>query len=115
MTTKSQGSGAIMRLFHVKAKKGCAAQLIDKFATTSVGVVQGEPGNVGCFYGKGVEVDEDIVVFASFWKDIASVKERFGQDWQVSFLPDGYEELIEECSVQHIDVGSGWHVQMEHA
>jgi hypothetical protein len=53
------------------------------------------------------------VVFASIWKDLDAVKERFGEDWQVSFLPAGYEDLIDECSVRHIDLSAGWHVQMD--
>ena len=29
------------------------------------------------------------------------IKARFGHDWRASFLPPGYAELIEECSVEH--------------
>jgi len=25
-------------------------------------------------------------------------------------MPDGYEDLIEACSVRHFDVNGGWHV-----
>ncbi len=102
----------IMRLFQVKARKGCAAELIEKFATTSADVVQHEPGNEGYFFGRGVAVDENTLVFASFWRDLDAVKQRFGDDWQSSFLPEGYEDLILECSLQHIAVGSGWHVRL---
>ncbi len=111
MENTKTGQGMIMRLFHVRAKAGCAAELMKKFATTSADVVQHEPGNKGYFFGQGVAVDEDIVIFASFWSDLEAVKQRFGEDWQTSFLPEGYEDLIEECSVQHIDVSSGWFVQ----
>lgn len=106
-------NGPIMRLFQVKAKKGCADELLGKFATKSADVVRQEPGNEGYFFGQGVAVDDDIVVFASFWKDLNSVKQRFGEDWQSSFLPSGYEALIDECSVRHIDLSSGWHVQLD--
>ncbi len=108
MEEKLTENGAIMRLFHVKAKQGCATKLIEKFATTSADVVKDEPGNKGYFFGGGIEVDKDIVVFASFWENLDAVKQRFGKDWQVSFLPEGYEDLIEECSVEHIDVSAGW-------
>ena len=100
-----------MRLFHVRAKAGCATVLIEKFATTSADVVQHEPGNKGYFFGQGVAHDKDVVVFASFWTNIEVIKQRFGDDWQVSFLPEGYEDLIADCWVQHIDVAAGWHVQ----
>lgn len=105
----------IMRLFEVRAKPGCAEELMQKFATTSAEVVQGEPGNAGYFFGQGVEVDGDTVMFASFWEDLDAVKARFGAAWQQSFLPPGYEALIETCSVRHIDLGSGWHVRLGEA
>lgn len=111
MTTAPKDTKLIMRLFHVRAKHGCAAELIEKFASTSADVVQHEPGNKGYYFGAGIEPDEDIVVFASFWENLDAIKTRFGKGWQVSFLPDGYENLIEEYWVQHIDVGAGWHVQ----
>lgn len=104
---------AIMRLFQVKARKNCASVLMEKFATTSADVVQNEPGNEGYLFGRGVAIDEDVVIFASFWKDLNAVKQRFGEDWQQSFLPAGYEDLIDECSLRHIDIGSGWHVRLD--
>lgn len=113
MQNNKSDHGTIMRLFQVKVKKGCAEELLRKFATTSAEVVQHEPGNEGYFFGQGVAVDEDIVVFASFWRDLNAVKQRFGEDWQSSFLPSGYEALIDECSVRHIDVSSGWNVQLD--
>ena len=103
-------SGPVLRLFQVQAKPGCAATLIKNFATTSVGVVQGQPGNAGYFFGQGTEADADYVVFASIWDDLDAVKTRFGKDWQSAFLPEGYESLIESCSVRHVDIGAGWHV-----
>ncbi|WP_419906725.1 antibiotic biosynthesis monooxygenase [Hoeflea sp.] len=99
-----------MRLFRVRAKPGCAEELLKKFESTSADVVRHEPGNMGYFFGRGLSVDEDVVVFASFWTGLDAIKRRFGEDWQISFLPQGYDELIETCSIEHIDVGSGWFV-----
>ena len=100
-----------MRLFQVKIREGFADTLLAKFATTSADVVRHEPGNVGYFFGKGVSIDEDRLVFASLWKVMEAVKQRFGDDWQESYLPEGYEDLIEECSIQHIDLKNGWCVR----
>ena len=100
-----------MRLFHVRAKSGRAAELMEKFATTSADVVKNEPGNSGYFFGSGISSDADILVFASFWDGLPAIKARFGKDWQVSFLPEGYDDLIQECWVQHIDVSKGWNVR----
>ena len=104
--------GPIMRLFQVRAKPGCAPALREKFATTSADVVQGKPGNHGYFFGQGVAQDDDQMVFASIWRDLDAVKDRFGDAWQSSFLPPGYEDLIADCSVTHIDVSAGWHVDL---
>ncbi len=105
--------GPIMRLFQVQTKPGCANELMRKFETTSADVVRNEPGNQGYFFGRGVANDEDYVVFTSIWQDLDAVKNRFGEDWQISFLPEGYEDLIVECSVRHIDLSAGWHVRLD--
>ena len=104
--------GPILRLFQVRTKPSCAAELIKKFGVTSAEVVQGHPGNQGYFFGHGVGSDEDYVVFTSIWRDLKAVKARFGDKWQESFLPPGYEELILECSIRHINIGLGWHVDI---
>ena len=103
--------GPVLRSFEVRAKEGCASELIQKFATTSANVVRNELGNVGYFYSRVVENEGNVVIFASIWKNMEAVKDRFGIDWQSSYLPSGYENLIDECSVRHFDLSSGWHVK----
>ncbi len=103
--------GPLLRVFEVRAKPGCAPKLLESFATTSAGVVQGKPGNQGYFFGRCVERAEDTVVFVSIWDGLDAVKAHFGADWQSSYMPPGYDELIAECSVRHFDMTSGWHVQ----
>ena len=105
------GAGPVLRLFEVTTKAGRAAELLAKFATTSAHVVRGEPGNEGYFFGREIAVDGETVLFASVWRDLEAVKARFGDDWQVSFLPEGYEALIETCSVRHVELSDGWHVE----
>ena len=102
----------ILRQFEVQAKPGCAEALLEKFATSSAAVVQGQPGNLGYFFGRGVAGDNDRVVFTSVWTDLDAVKARFGEHWRESFLPEGYEALIQSCSVRHVEVGSGWAVDV---
>lgn len=113
MTTQSESGGPVMRLFQVKVKAGHAAELLSKFATTSAQVVKDEPGNAGYFFGKEIAADGNRLVFASLWKDMRAVKQRFGEDWQQSFLPEGYETFIEEHSVHHLDLSDGWFVDWE--
>jgi quinol monooxygenase YgiN len=91
----------IIRLFRARAKQGCEIALADKLATSSVEVVQGQPGFLGYLVaGPASEVQREFV-FASIWTDADAVTARFGEEWRVSLLPPGYAELIDECSVDH--------------
>lgn len=100
-------SNLIFRMFEVRAKPGCADRLRQKLSGASIAVVKGEPGNRGYFFGDVLSSDGDALVFISVWRDMASIKARFGADWQQSFLPEGYEELIEHCSVSHMAMTGG--------
>ncbi len=103
-------SGPILRMFEVRCRPGCRDRLLANFQSTSADVVRNEPGNRGYFFGRCIQDGEDTVLFVSVWESLEAVQDRFGAGWQESFLPDGYEELIEACSIRHLDVGSGWHV-----
>lgn len=105
-----ESAGPVLRLFEVRVKPGCAEALLKSFATTSAEVVTGAPGNLGHFFGQGLSGDEDTLMFASLWTDLDAIKTRFGAAWQESFLPAGYEEMIDEHGVRHVDMTSGWRV-----
>ena len=94
---------AILRIFEVRAKPGQASKLREKLSDTSVSVVDGEPGNLGYFFGVSLSSDENDLVFISVWRDLDSIKTRFGDQWQASFLPEGYAEMIESCSIRHVE------------
>ena len=95
--------GPILRIFEVTAKAGCSETLLKNFKTTSVDVVRGKPGNLGYFFGNCVPGEDNQVMFVSVWENLEAVKNRFGDDWQKSYLPEGYADLIEECSIRHLD------------
>lgn len=113
MDDAKEPAGPILRLFEVRAKPGCGDALLRKFATTSAEVVRGQPGNAGYFFGRGCEADADDVMFVSIWKDLDAVKARFGAAWQAALLPPGYGALIHAWSLRHIDVRSGWCVDLQ--
>ncbi len=92
-----------MRVFEVRAKPGCADELSTKLGHTSISVVQDKPGNLGYFFGKKTPSGDHDFVFVSIWKNLESVQTLFGADWEKSFLPPGYNEIIEECSIKHFN------------
>ena len=94
---------SIMRIFEVRAKPGNAEVLKQKLSDTSVSVVADKPGNLGYFFGENLSSDDNDLVFISVWKDLASVKSVFGADWEEAFLPEGYDEIIDRCSIKHIE------------
>ena len=93
----------ILRIFEVRAKAGNTELLKQKLSDTSVSVVKDKPGNLGYFFGANISSDENDLVFISVWKDVESIKSRFGEKWEESFLPAGYDEIIESCSIKHIE------------
>ena len=93
---------SILRIFEVRAKPGNAGLLKRKLSYTSVAVVKGKPGNLGYFFGENLSSDGNDLMFISIWEDLESIKSRFGEDWQESFLPAGYAEIIESCSLRHV-------------
>ncbi len=95
--------GSVMRVFEVRAKPGYANELEKKLSSTSVSVVQGKPGNLGFFYGKKSSPDDHDFLFVSIWDSLESVKSHFGKEWESSFLPPGYAEIIEACSIKHFE------------
>ena len=94
---------AILRIFEVRAKPGKAETLKQKLSDTSVSVVNGKPGNLGYFFGANLSSDGDDLVFISVWKNMEAIISLFGEEWAESYLPEGYEELIESCSIKHIE------------
>jgi quinol monooxygenase YgiN len=90
----------IIRVFRAHARQGCEKALADKLTTSSVQVVQGQPGFLGHLVAGPANEHQHEFIFASIWTDADAIKARFGPEWRVSLLPSGYAELIEECSVE---------------
>jgi hypothetical protein len=81
--------------------------LAEKLTTRSVAVVRGKPGNLGYFAaGPGITGACDFI-FCSIWTDADALADCFGAEWQSPLLPDGYEKLIETCSVDHFSTIAG--------
>ena len=94
----------ILRVFEVRARAGRIDELRQKLSDTSVSVVKGQPGNRGYLFGDELSIDGSDLVFISVWKDMEAVQARFGERWNESYLPDGYEELIDSHGLKHFSV-----------
>jgi len=108
MSSKETFSGSVLRVFEARVKPGCADEFLQKFATSSVDVVKDQPGNLGHFVGQNVSEEGETFLFVSIWKDLDAVRSLFGDDWESSYLPPGYAEIIEDCSVKHIALENNW-------
>ena len=115
MSNDKAFDGSVLRVFEARAKPGCADSLTKKFATTSVDVVRNQPGNQGHFFGERISDKDNVFLFVSVWRDLNAVKTRFGDEWENSFLPPGYSELIDECSIKHFALKTDWHLISETA
>ena len=97
-------SKSIFRVFEVRAKEGKVEMLKQKLSDTSVSVVYGQPGNLGYFFGSSLASNGNDLVFISVWENMESIKTLFGEDWEKSYLPEGYDEIIESCTIKHIEL-----------
>jgi len=96
------GSPAVVRSVSLAGcRAGCKRALADKLATSSVEVVQGQPGFLGHLVAGPASEHQHEFIFASIWANADAVKARFGEQWRASLLPPGYAELIEAYSVDH--------------
>ena len=95
---------SILRIFEVRAKPGSAELLKQKLSDTSVAVVDGKPGNLGYLFGENLTSDGNDLVFISVWENLESIKSYFGEAWEESYLPEGYEKMIDRCSIKHIEI-----------
>jgi len=80
----------IIRVFRARARQGCERALADKLATSSVEVVQGQPGFLGYLVAGPASEHQHEFIFASIWVNADAVKARFGEEWRVSLLPPGF-------------------------
>ena len=91
----------IARIFRATAAPGCRDELLRRFHSSSAALVNGKVGCLGYRVLEPIDASAPGVVFESIWRDLDAVKLAFGDEWQKSYLPDGYAALITACSVQH--------------
>ena len=91
-------SRPIARVFRATAAPGCRDELLRRFHSSSVALVNSK---VGCLGYRILEPVDASAVFESIWQDFDAVKVAFGDAWQQSHLPEGYSALMTAYSVHH--------------
>lgn len=97
----------VLRIFEARAREGAVERLARELADNTAGVVSEEPGNLGYYFGEAASGDGRDLVFVSIWADIGAVRTRFGEDWERPHLPPEQRDLVERCSVRHVEVRTG--------
>ncbi len=93
----------ILQGFHVEITIGLTNALLHRFATTTVDIIRGEPGNAVRCFGRDATADHGQWVFASFWPDAEAVERHFGDDWLSPVPPRGHDNLIDKDSICDVD------------
>ena len=97
----------LARVFRATPKSGATEELLRRFETSSAELVKSKQGIIGYrIYKSADDGSSREVIFESLWKDLNSIRQAFGPTWRESFLPEGYRELIDTCSVAHYEVRS---------
>ena len=104
MTERLEDGVPIVRIFRARARAGKEGVLAGKLATTSAALVRDQAALVAYIAGAPEPGSPRDFLFMTIWRDFQGMKALFGEDWKVSLLPPGYDELIESCSVEHYEM-----------
>ncbi|HLX33058.1 MAG TPA: antibiotic biosynthesis monooxygenase [Gaiellaceae bacterium] len=92
----------VIRVFRAQPKQGMADEFAQLVQTVSVPFVDGQPGLVARFTGRGIGRNSDEIVMISIWESVEALKNMTGEHWEEEVIPDPREaERIESCSVDH--------------
>lgn len=78
---------------------------MEKLRGESTRLVRDQPGCIG-WVAAGPSQDgvDRHLVFITFWESMEAVVDFAGHDVTQSVLPDGYAELIDSHSVEHLPI-----------
>ena len=94
--TVRNSSRPIARVFRATAAPGCRDELLKRFHSSSVALVNSKVGRLKYRILEPADASAPEVVF-----DLDAVKAAFGDAWQQSHLPEGYSALMTAYSVHH--------------
>jgi quinol monooxygenase YgiN len=92
--TVRNSSRPIARVFRATAAPGCRDELLQRFHSSSVALVNSKLGCLKYRILEPVDASAPEVVFESIWRDLGAVKVAFGDAWQQSHLLRTYDSLL---------------------
>jgi len=93
----------IIRIFRAKVHDGKQADFERFFLDTAVPHVRKQSGLISLGIGRPESSTPDEFVMIMRWKDLDSVKEFAGADWQSAVILEEERHLIREVSVHHYE------------
>lgn len=94
----------IIRVFRARPQPGAVDELASLAEEISIPFVDGQPGLVARYTGRGIGTTGDELVMVTVWENLDAVKGMTGDDWESAVIPDErLEPLIAESFLHHYE------------
>jgi transposase/quinol monooxygenase YgiN len=93
----------IIRVFSARLKPGARDAYEDLCQRVSVPLMSAQPGFLTWRMGAERPGRPDDFVFISLWRDLESLKNFTGEQWEAASILPGEADLLERVAVQHYD------------
>ncbi len=94
----------IIRIFRARPQSGTVDELARLAEEVSIPFIDGQPGLVARYTGRGLGATGDELVMVSVWEDLEAMKNMTGDDWESPVIPDErLETLIAESFLHHYE------------
>ncbi len=91
----------ITRIFRVKVHKNCADEFEKAYKEVSIPLVKSQKGFESLSTGKPLTDKSLEYVMISYWKDLESLQNFVGENWEAALIPDGMEKFVDDCWLHH--------------
>lgn len=94
----------IIRVFRARPQPGAVEELERLAKEVSIPFIEGQPGLVARYTGRGSGATGEELVMVSVWEDLEAMKNMTGEDWESPVIPDErLEPLIAESFLHNYE------------
>jgi heme-degrading monooxygenase HmoA len=94
----------IIRIFRARPQPGTADELARLAEEISIPFVDGQPGLMARYTGRGLGATGEELVMVSVWEDLDAMRNMTGDDWESPVIPDErLEPLIMESFLHNYE------------